>query len=140
MLTTPQPTLMPLVARRIQSLRPPCAPRLVQSWFWGAAVRTLDRDLRKGGGSVAGRDPSFCTACLLGQWMVVSLSANALAPAGGSPPPTPTGGGRSYPDKRRGLRLPRLSLAAAQVYAHKLRRSPHSSATNVSIVSPTRTR
>jgi hypothetical protein len=46
-------------------LRPSCAPRIVQSWYWGATERTLDKDLREGGGSAADRAFSLCTACLL---------------------------------------------------------------------------
>ena len=74
------------------------------------AVWTLDgRDLGNNGGDTVGRSPNLCMAYLLGQSMAVSLPANASADVDGSPSPMPMGGGRSYPDKRRHLRLPQLS-------------------------------
>ena len=69
MKTTPRHTWRPLVARRSLPQRPPCAPRLVQPQFWGAAERGLctavlvlnwaDRDMAVGGGSAAGHAHSW---------------------------------------------------------------------------------
>jgi hypothetical protein len=86
-------------------------------------VRSGAEDPCEGGGSTAGRAPSWCMACLLILWTVRSLPTNALVPADRSLPPTPMGGGRSNPDRRRHLRLPQLSHAATQVCTHRLGRS-----------------
>ena len=130
---------MPLVVRRSRLLRPPGVPRLVRLCIWGAAKWTLDTYPCKGRGSARGCAPSWCMACLLGQWMVRSLLANASAAAGGSPPPMPKGGGRSYLGRKWDLRLPQLSLVVTYVCAHRIERYPRSFAADASTASPTRT-
>lgn len=81
---------------------------------WTRDGRDTGEDIR----SAVGRAPSWFMACLLGQWMDASLptSGSALAsclPDNGSPPPMPMGGGRSYLDKRCGLRTPRRLAASS---------------------------
>jgi hypothetical protein len=93
------PTWMPLVTRRSQSLCPPCTARL--SWFWAVAEKMLDGwDLGEGGRKAAGHAPSWCTAYLLRQWRVASLPTNALAIVDGSPSPMPMDGGTFFPGRR----------------------------------------
>jgi hypothetical protein len=96
-----------------------------------------DKDLCKGGGDTDSRTISWWVACLLSHWMVVSLSANALAIANGSLPPTPRGGGRSSPGRRRNMWPPRLSIT--QSNSGRPRGSSQSFTTDVSTVSPTHT-
>lgn len=95
MTTAPHPTWMLFVAQQSRYLHPRCTPRLVKSWFGSVAKRTLDgRDLGEDEEDVAGRTPRWCVACLLGQWMAMSLPANASTTTEGSPPPMPMGGRR----------------------------------------------
>ncbi|PVH48452.1 hypothetical protein PAHAL_4G332600 [Panicum hallii] len=102
------------IAQQSRWLLPRRAPRLVQSLFEVEAGRTLgSKNLGEGRGDVASRAPSWCTACLLGLWMVVSLTANTLGAVDESPPPTSMGGGRFSHYWRRNLWPPRFSIAKA---------------------------
>ena len=93
----------------------------------------------EGGENAAGRVHSWCAACLFGQWMAAFRHASASAAADGSLPPTPMGGGRSSPGRRRNLRPLRLSLATTQSILCRPGRYPRIFTANASTASPTRT-
>ena len=80
-----------------------------------------------------GRVHSCCVAYLYGLWRVAPLASAAVV---GSPPLTPTGGGRYSNDSKWGRLPPRLCLAPVSCSSSSLERSPRSVLGDASTVYP----